>query len=412
MIRRCVLPVAAMLLAGLLCTSRPEAKGGGPLFLYAQGVPPPKAGTTAQPATPLLAIFGYQIRPVGPPLELTLNPSTDPAMPSTPQLSTGDEPVRGGQPAGNEPPPVLEGAPGLATSPNARLLFSGGKSGVTTFEVEPDGSLQSRQQKVSGVPAIGLTSTDAHGQTFVYSTGDDRIRGYAVAPQYWQTPAAVLSELPGSPFHAGIGTFGIGAAGDLLFVAARGSHSVVDGKIHEDGTFTATSSFPAVSDLDTRQQRFVPSKIRQVAVDRQGRFVYTADNNQFIFGASVDPETAVLSPLPVSHISGVQTNGDLVLGRTGVLLVFGIQGNIGVAQAFRVMKSGRLRAMSGFQPIGPVHFDGIGAAVDPSGRLLAVVGTGTNPVRLFKVNPANGHLTFRGSAPGPVDCTGLTFAQR
>src|SRR5207245_173025 len=101
------------------------------------------------------------------------------------------------------------------------------------------------------------------------------------------------------------------------------------------------------------------------------------------------------------------TTGDLVLGRTGLLFVFGYQGTAGFAQAFRVSRSGELVRMGKCQPIGQVHKEGICAAVDPSGRLLAIVGAGTDPVRLFKVNLATGHLTFRGSARGPVHCTGL-----
>jgi 6-phosphogluconolactonase len=152
---------------------------------------------------------------------------------------------------------------------------------------------------------------------------------------------------------------------------------------------------------------------REVAVESQGNFLYTANYYASdISGFSITPASGALNQVPGSPfvVGGNNAPSDLVadpLGRFLYVLDF----NAGVSGFAINPSTGALTILPGFPIIVPV-FSPTPLAIDPSGRFL-YVGSGLSyqapSVYAFAINASTGALTAVPGSPFTVDGTPLAI---
>lgn len=351
--------IGALIGAALFFAPRGAATAKRPLFLYVD-----------DPAT-VHRVWGYQVDAHG---SLTPVPGSPFSAGSSSDFGSG----------------------GLAFLPQRKLLFASTQHGISVFHVAANGALA----LVAGSPFGGTLGADIGvvrkgARTFVYSPQPtaDSIAEFELQAD------STLAPLPGSPFSTGSssGPFGAAVSKDVLVVALPNGHGIASFKAQNDGALQPAPGSPVHLDADDNYQ---------VAIDSTGKYVYTPDANApQIFGLKINRANGALAPLagspyPVTGPDGM--DGAIVTGKGPVLFAMA-GGNAPNVQAYRKSGNGRLTRLGGLQD--PGFGTASGAAIDPSGKILAIVGQTPYGIRTFSfrssgvITPLDARLDSFGADP-------------
>ncbi len=282
-----------------------------------------------------------------------------------------------------------------------RLLFTGGGSGVSVFQVGTNGALTLVPgSPFGGFVAAGVQALARGARAFVYaSEGEqDRICGFEVQAD------ATLVELPGSPFPAGDAPTGMTGLNDLLLAANGGTpQSVSAFKLGLDGTPAAAAGSPFA----------LGSAYFSVYTDPGGQFAYMPRcPGAMIETASINPSTGVLSPLAARSVPLVNICGGLAVTSKPLMFALGfIIAGTNDVQALSRARTGALALVGTPQSSGVSRIDA--GALDPKGRFLAVASRSADMVRIFRANARTGRITLKDTETPNFgqDVNAVVFAQ-
>lgn len=272
-----------------------------------------------------------------------------------------------------------------------RLLFTTGGDGVSVSSVATDGTLSLVEGSPFGATKfLGVATIEMGESTFVYAaeTDADQVRGYSVLGNN------SLSEVPGSPFAAGMQLDGMAAAKSFVFAASDASAAVAAFKVQADGSLVAApgSPFPIATN---------PGCLQNVVCDPKGKTVYLPDfaGPIRVFGFRVRTKDAKLtkvagspSKLKIDSVSAV------AMRKSSALYAFGpVSGDAADVQYVRRVGTGSL--FGGATSKSGLTFARSGA-VDPSGHLVVIAGdTATGAQIVSLLVGKKGKLAPAGSAP-------------
>jgi 6-phosphogluconolactonase (cycloisomerase 2 family) len=285
-----------------------------------------------------------------------------------------------------------------AFSGRGDLLFAGGATGITVFQVDDDdGSLS----VVPGSPfggerTIGVAAIDGLIRTFVYGAEfeNDRIAGYQVQSN------DTVSLLPPASFPTVDGPAGLDAAKGFLFAALFNDGAIAAFKARNDGALVPGPGSPV--DL--------PAMIYNVEVDPAGKFVYAADPaSSDIFAFKVKPNAGLRTVVGDAFSDALDNSESLAVSSKP--LVFALDFGSGEVQAFRRNQNGSLTALGGVQDSGLADLKGVGE-FDPKGKFLVLTDDDNNQVRSFSVNKNSGAITLVDTENADLGNTNaVVFAQ-
>jgi hypothetical protein len=296
-------------------------------------------------------------------------------------------------------------------SKKRKTLVVGGASGLTSFLVNPDGSLTA----TAGSPVGGTTELDGTAtvqvgkRVFAYggefSTG--MLHGFEVGV------GGALTELPSSPFDVGLTEpTGIAARKNLLFAVDEDLGTIGSYVIGPDGTPTPAPGSPVTPTPE-------PAFIYNVGPDAKGKLVYALDGPTDtlpakVYGFTVDKHTAELTPIPGSPFeTNFLLEVEQVVAATtakGILAAIGFLEVDLDLQLFKVGKGGVL------SPLGAVHDTNVNAraqASHPSGKFLVVASE--DNVVVIAIQKSTGlidHAPFVPLGAGGTNPTGIVILNR
>jgi hypothetical protein len=280
----------------------------------------------------------------------------------------------------------------LAYSPQNKLLFSAGNTGVTVWKVASNLRLTRVKGSPFGGGPVGSVAVVRKGTTtFLYAPTafpDHGIRGFRVEAN------GTLTQLAGSPFETfGGGFSGMAVVDDLLVANKAGQFTINFGevtthRVQADGSLVAGPRFSV--DLDS----FHP------VLGRNGATAFFPEiNRRRLVANSLDVATGVMTAAPGSPFAldtaltaglvSVSTSDDLAL----LYDARPPSGN-GSVQAARINTDSTLTFLGGLQPIG--MRSPIVAGVTPSRTTF--VTASTTDVATFRLNATTGALAPQRTA--------------
>jgi 6-phosphogluconolactonase (cycloisomerase 2 family) len=213
------------------------------------------------------------------------------------------------------------------------------------------------------------------------------------------TSTGVLTEVPGSPFNAGLipQSLVVDPTGRFLYVANQESTDVTAFSINAStGALTALPGSPV----------FIGSAPEAVAVDPTGRFLYVSASSaqgQSIFEFAIDPVAGVLTPGQSSPQAGLYATS-ITFGPLGQY-VYLSTGSPGPGSSNPITICTMDFASGALTPIGasqPAAGGSSTAAVSPGGNFLFSVDSVTSSLDAFAIGSAGTSLTEVTGSPYPV----------
>ena len=296
-------------------------------------------------------------------------------------------------------------ADSAAYSPKRKLLFTGGNSGVSAFQVAANGSLMLVPGSPFGPQAemFHVAVAEIGKKVFVYAseTISETIHIYEVQSNGTLTP------LPGGHDLALVlgGPTGIRVIGKTIFFGSRNGKTY-GCKIAKDGILTAITGY-------TKQELTVAPT---VSPDPKGKSLYVANTvTPEVLGYKLTGKQAPdLKDAP--YAAGVTTGsglGGLAVGNGSFIFAFAPpNGGTADVAAFKRAKNGILTAAGAAQNSGLPSLRG--GTLDPTGQFLMLVDDVADQVKSFSINKTTGALTLvdtEAAAFGDGDVTGLVVVQ-
>jgi 6-phosphogluconolactonase len=226
---------------------------------------------------------------------------------------------------------------------------------------------------------VYVASVKVVGSTYIY-----RVAAYAVKPQ-----SGALTQVPGSPFGAGVLPSALAAdpTGKFLYVANNGSNNVSAYTIDAtNGALTPVHGSPFAAGNE-------PAGI---AADRTGRFVYVTNFNASTISAYlIDAGSGALTPVVGSPFATCGHPGAIVADPARDFLY--VRYSSGICAYSIGAASGKLTPVAG-SPFQSVSGFG-GVAIDPAGKFVYRGNDIPHRVSAYSVNAASGALRPVQGAP-------------
>jgi YVTN family beta-propeller protein len=295
----------------------------------------------------------------------------------------------------------------VTVDPTGRFLYvaNKGSGNVSAYNINPTtGALTAISASpfmAEGAPQS--VTVDPTGRfVYVANQGSNDISAYRIN-------AGALTLISGSPFPACPAlvtcdpeAVTVDPSGKFVYVANSSSSNVWAYTITSTGTFAGALSLIGGAPFAA------PAGPKAVVVDPSGKFVYVAGSNSNSAGAySLNSVTGSLTSLAPGRFrtrlhptSIALTAGSAAITYTPQFAYVANQATDNVS-AFSVSATGTLLDSVPGSPFSfPQPFtDPYSAAVDPSSRFLYVVGSGSNEVWAFTIDPSDGTLTSVGGTP-------------
>jgi 6-phosphogluconolactonase (cycloisomerase 2 family) len=220
--------------------------------------------------------------------------------------------------------------------------------------------------------------------TFVYGAafGSDQVYGYQVQDD------GTLSSVPGSPFSTGHTPVGLTTVQDMVLVVGQGDGTVSAFKAQDDGSLLAAPGSP----FDARA-----GAAFNCAADPSGRFLYVGNEAApLVYAFRVNPADASLSLLPESPFrASMSDDASFVVSGPGKITYIFSDMAAPNGQPFRRKSSGAL--VPARKPFDVGFPDVNVGAMDPAGKLVALAGTRSGTVGIYRINAGSGGLKSVGS---------------
>jgi hypothetical protein len=290
-------------------------------------------------------------------------------------------------PTGGQGANVSDYAQSLAYAPGRRLLFVGGKDGITVFSVAKSGALT----EAPGSPVAGdvtsLVALTRGSALFVYALAGEDLVGYQAGPDGTLTPApSALLPVPDGVRLAG--------ADNTLFVTDASEAEIRTVRVNPNGSLTslnlsvvgeATAAFP------------VPP------------FLYCLPE--------VGDEVLVLRSLAIGTLQAAPGSPfDTGLGDAVALAHspdFTFVGDDDEVNVFTRAANGALSLKSSGSEVAIESLEAL--AADAAGKFLVAVSGGEDLIRAFAVDKTSGALTTADSESVAIadgnSCTGLVVTK-
>ena len=294
-------------------------------------------------------------------------------------------------------------------STKKKVLFASGGQGISVLRVGTDGALGLvAGSPFGGAALIGVAEVEIGADTFVYGaeSAAKQVHGYLLHPD------DSLTEVPGSPFPAGMQLDGMTGARKYVFATSDVTPAVAAFKVQSNGALVAAPGSPFSIATDV-------GNLQNVFIDPKGKTVYVPDFGGGpirIFGFRINGKNAALSPvagspfaLSLSNISALAPRG------TSSLYAFGAPGGSGDDVQFVRRKAANGVLSAGVAGKSGLTYPGAGA-VDPTGRVLVLVGdTPTGPQAASLLVGKRGKLSAVGTTPlagaNPRNLNAVVFAK-
>jgi 6-phosphogluconolactonase (cycloisomerase 2 family) len=276
-----------------------------------------------------------------------------------------------------------------------RFLLTDGLLGVTPWLVAKDGTLTELPGNTAGGAGdwLGVTSVKKGGHVFVYANEFDnnQVHGFEL------DAAGVLTELADSPWPTGAGCDGIDSGKDLVVSINEDGISLSVFKVQKGGSLVEAPGSPVSFPTDFSFN---------VHVDKAGRHVYSADDDQDIFAFLADKKTGELTALDNSPfdcgLPGLGTG--LAFGKKPMIV--GVDSGVNdpadpALQFLKRQKSGQLVAKGEAQVAATASIDA--QAISDDGRFLFVASDDGDQLESLRIFGSSGVIESKDTASVTLD---------